>query len=133
MRSVAALKYRGSTSRSLSLSVEVVRMAALSFMPVTGLWWNPDESGSGYNFQMQHGVMVATMFAYTTDGNPVWYYGVGRPTSAGTSVTVSGSLDRYRGGQCVSCAYRPPSPAGSDGADARRARDAHPAPAVVAR
>ena len=88
--------------------------AALSFMPVAGLWWNPDESGSGYNFQMQHGVMVATMFAYEADGDPVWYYGVGRLVSAGAGVTVDGSLDRFRGGQCVTCSYRPPSAAGSD-------------------
>lgn len=90
--------------------------AAMPFTPVAGLWWNPEESGTGYNIQMQHGVMVATMFAYNSSGDPVWYYGVGRPTSTGTGVTVTGSLDKYRGGQCVTCAYHLPTSAGSDGA-----------------
>lgn len=27
-----------------------------------------------------------------------------------------GALDRYRGGQCVTCAWRPPVAAGDDGA-----------------
>jgi hypothetical protein len=89
--------------------------AAMPFTPVAGLWWNPEESGTGYNIQMQHGVMVATMFAYNSNGDPVWYYGVGRPASTGTGVTVTGSLDRYRGGQCITCGYRTPTPAGSDG------------------
>jgi hypothetical protein len=90
--------------------------AAMPFMPVAGLWWNPDESGSGYNIQMQRGVMAATMFAYTAGGEPVWYYGVGSLASTGTGVTVTGTLDRYRGGQCISCGYHPASLVGNDGA-----------------
>jgi hypothetical protein len=89
--------------------------AALPFMPVAGLWWNPDESGSAYNIQVQHGVAIATMFTYTTNGDPVWYYSVGRLASAGSGVTLAGSLDKFRGGQCVTCSFRLPSAAGSDG------------------
>mgnify|MGYP000866741186 CR=1 FL=1 len=29
------------------------------------LWWNPAESGTGYNVQVQHGTLVATIFFYT--------------------------------------------------------------------
>ena len=89
--------------------------AAMPFIPAAGVWWNPDESGSGYFIQMQHGVIVAAMFAYTAAGDPVWYYGVGHVTSLGTGVIVTGSLDRYRGGQCISCPYHMPNLAGSDG------------------
>src|SRR6266542_6468533 len=28
--------------------------APLAFIPTTGLWWNPNESGTGYNIQVQH-------------------------------------------------------------------------------
>ena len=42
--------------------------APLAFTPATGLWWNPNESGSGYNIQVQHGVLVATMYSYTPRG-----------------------------------------------------------------
>jgi hypothetical protein len=36
--------------------------------------------------------------------------------NAGSSVAVMGTLDKYRGGQCASCTYRPPTAMGSDGA-----------------
>jgi len=89
--------------------------APLAFMPFAGMWWNPDESGSGYNIQMQHGVMVATFFSYTAAGDPVWYYAFGPLTNSGGGVAVTGTLDKYRDGQCASCAYRPPVAVGSDG------------------
>jgi hypothetical protein len=87
----------------------------LAFLPFAGLWWNPDESGSGYNFQIQHGVMVATIFSYTASGEPLWYYAFGPMANAGNGVAVTGTLDRYRGGQCASCTYRPASMIGNDG------------------
>jgi hypothetical protein len=90
--------------------------APLAFMPFAGLWWNPDESGSGYNIQVQHGVVVATIFSYTAAGDPVWYYAFGPLTNAGSGVAVTGTLDKYRDGQCASCAYRFPVAMGSDGA-----------------
>lgn len=89
---------------------------ALPFMPFDGLWWNPDESGTGYGLQVQRDVMVMTMFSYTPMGEPVWYYAPGRLSGDGTRVTVSGSLERYSGGQCASCGYMRPHVAASDGA-----------------
>jgi hypothetical protein len=91
--------------------------AALPFMPDFGLWWNPEESGSGYNLQVRHGVMVVTVFSYAPGGEPVWYYAPGRlAAGGGGTVTFSSMLDRYRGGQCAQCPYTPPFAAGSDGA-----------------
>jgi hypothetical protein len=92
-----------------------VGAAPLAFTPVTGLWWNPNESGSGYNIQVQRGVLVLTMFSYASSGEPMWYLMVGRMTNTGGGVTASGSLERYQGGQCPSCAYRQPSIMGNDG------------------
>ena len=37
--------------------------APLAVTPVTGLWWNPKESGTGYNIEVHHGVMVVTMYS----------------------------------------------------------------------
>jgi len=90
--------------------------APLPFTPFTGLWWNPAESGTGYNLQSQRGVMVATMFSYAADGSPVWYHAAGPLARQGDTVVFTGTLDRYRGGQCVTCAWRAPAAAGDDGA-----------------
>ena len=90
--------------------------APLPFTPFTGLWWNPAEPGTGYNLQSQRGVMVATMFSYAAEGSPVWYHAAGPLARQGDTVVFTGTLDRYRGGQCVTCAWRAPAAAGDDGA-----------------
>lgn len=89
--------------------------AALPFIPSNGLWWNPDESGTGYNIQVQHGVAVMTMYSYMPTGDSIWYLGVGTLAASGSNVTISGTLDRYRGGQCASCTYMHPTMTGNDG------------------
>lgn len=90
--------------------------APLPFTPFGGLWWNPAESGTGYNLQAQRGTMVATVFSYAADGSPVWYHAAGPLARQGDTVVFTGTLGRYRGGQCISCAYAPPAAAGDDGA-----------------
>ena len=41
--------------------------------PLTGLWWNANESGWGATITQQSTVMFVTMFVYDIVGNPVWY------------------------------------------------------------
>jgi hypothetical protein len=89
--------------------------APLAFTPVAGLWWNPNESGTGYNIQVQHGVLVATMFSYTPMGDPIWYLAAGRLSNAGGGVVATGTLDKFHGGQCASCMYQMFTEAGNDG------------------
>jgi hypothetical protein len=89
--------------------------APLAFTPETGLWWNPNESGTGYNIEVQHGMLVATMYSYTAAGDPVWYLAVGPLANAGGGVAATGTLDKYRSGQCVSCMYQKPTMTGNDG------------------
>jgi hypothetical protein len=89
--------------------------APLAFTPVTGLWWNPNESGSGYNIEVHHGVMVVTMYSYVAGGDPQWYLVVGNLANAGSGVGATGTLDKYRGGQCASCMYQMPTKMGNDG------------------
>jgi hypothetical protein len=89
--------------------------APVAFTPATGLWWNPNESGTGYNVQVQRGTVVVTMFSYTPGGDPVWYLAVGALANGSGGVTAAGTLDKYRSGQCASCTYQPPSMVGNDG------------------
>jgi hypothetical protein len=89
--------------------------APLAFIPVAGMWWNPAESGTGYNIQVQHGTLVATIFAYAGNGDPMWYLIVGSMANAGAGIATTATLDKYRGGQCASCLYRMPSTMGNDG------------------
>jgi hypothetical protein len=84
-----------------------------SVVPTVGLWWNPNESGSGYNLDVKHGVLVVTIFSYKANGEPQWYI------TSGPIVDnhFTGTLNKYIGGQCISCPYMGfPASAGNDGA-----------------
>mgnify|MGYP006270283609 CR=1 FL=1 len=90
--------------------------APLAFTPTTGLWWNPVESGTGYNIQVQHGTLVVTMYSYTVAGDPIWYLVVAPLTNAGSGVKATGTLDKFRGGPCAACGYATrPGTMGNDG------------------
>jgi hypothetical protein len=85
--------------------------APSAITPAVGLWWNPAESGSGYAIDYKHGVLVVTVYSYTASGAPVWYLASGPVTNN----TFTATLDKYQGGQCISCAYRPTTINGNDG------------------
>jgi hypothetical protein len=88
--------------------------AAVAFLPQIGVWWNPNESGTGYNFDIKHGTIVITIFTYEANtGHSEWYLSSGAMTDNNTKYT--GTLDKYRNGQCISCPYVMPTNIGNDG------------------
>ncbi len=62
--------------------------------PLTGLWWNANESGWGATITQQAGVMFVTMFVYDAAGNPIWYTVSCFIAGAG----CSGDMLKVRGG-----------------------------------
>ncbi len=75
--------------------IRTVGMTAFAVQPrnptdplwnLTDLWWNPSESGWGFNvIQHPSGVMFATWFVYAADGRATWYVVPNaRPIGAGT-------------------------------------------------
>ena len=86
--------------------------AGYTLTPVVGLWWNPNESGSGYNLDVKNGVLVVTIYSYKGSGEPQWYITSG--PIANNSFT--GTINKYVGGQCISCTYKGlPTVGGNDG------------------
>jgi hypothetical protein len=83
-----------------------------SVVPAVGLWWNPGESGSGYNLDVKNNVLVVTVYSYNANGDPQWYIASGPIVSN----SFSGTMNKYFGGQCISCAYKGlPTSAGNGG------------------
>jgi hypothetical protein len=108
--------YPSTSSGMLALS-EITSMTfeatfGASVIPAVGLWWNPNESGSGYNIDVKNGLLVATIFTYKANGDPQWYI------TSGPIVDniFTGTINMYSGGQCISCPYKGlPVSAGNDG------------------
>ena len=102
-----ATNFAGATA-SVSLS------APGAVVPRAGVWWNPNESGSGYIFDVRNGTLVITIFSYESGtGHSEWYLSSGPLTENGTRYV--GTLDKYRNGQCISCPYVAPTLIGNDG------------------
>jgi YVTN family beta-propeller protein len=79
--------------------------------PVAGVWYDPAESGTGYALDYKDGVLIVQVYSYLAGGAAQWYLGAGNVTGN----VFTATLDRYVGGQCISCAYKVPSLAGNDG------------------
>lgn len=91
-----------------------VACSAIAFQPRSGVWANLNESGSGYTIEIQEGVLVITIYSYQPGGAPQWYLASGPMTNG--QHNFSGTLDKYVGGQCISCAYTGrPALVGNDG------------------
>ena len=81
--------------------------------PTMGLWYNPQESGRGYDIDLQGDTMVVTTYIYEPSGDPIWYLSSGT-YDHNTGVFLS-SLDSYSGGQCFGCEYHAPTLASGAG------------------
>jgi len=80
--------------------------AAHALTPSLGIWWNPNESGRGYELDRQGGTMSLAMYAYDATGRSTWYLGAG-PFDLNQTVFETDAFN-YSGGQCFGCAYSTP-------------------------
>lgn len=77
---------------------------------LSGLWWNPDESGWGVSFTERASVIFAAWFTYDASGLPKWYVGSDcAMTSAatGASRTCKGSLYEASGPAFFGTSFNP--------------------------
>jgi lysyl endopeptidase len=64
----------------------------------TALYWNPNESGWGINFNHQGDIIFATLFDYDTNGQPMWLVStMTKQSSSSGSDVFSGDLLRTTG------------------------------------
>ncbi|MBI1777063.1 MAG: hypothetical protein HYR63_17130 [Proteobacteria bacterium] len=77
-----------------------------SGMPQTGWWWNANEPGRGYFFEVQSSTMFMSAYMYDSRGQAAWYIS----QAAMSSTTLfQGTLQEYRGGQALGGPYQAPS------------------------
>lgn len=93
-------------------SALVTAVSPGDFSPVPGVWANPNEDGTGYALDYHNGILVLAIYSYQAGGPAQWYLAAG----AVTNNVFTATLDRYTGGQCISCAFTgKPTLAGNDG------------------
>jgi hypothetical protein len=92
-------------------SVTAAAPPAANIVPVGGVWYDPSQSGSGFGFDYKDGTLIVEVYSYLQGGAAQWYL------SAGPIVNnvYTGTLDKYTGGQCISCAFVAPTLVGNDG------------------
>jgi len=76
-----------------------------AIIPENGWWWNPSESGRGFNLEIQDNLLFFASFAYDSNGNPAWYTAGGPMTS---ERDWTAQLIVTSRGQCFGCAYVDP-------------------------
>lgn len=88
---------------------------ASAFVPESGIWFNPAESGRGVTIEVQDNILQFSAYVYRPDGTTAWFTSAGplvytyNSQGALQTVTYSGNLDGYSGGQCLGCTYRAPT------------------------
>ena len=94
---------------SLASSIALAAPAAAATVggPTMGLWYNPQESGRGYDIDLQGDTMVVTTYIYEESGDPIWYLSSG--TYNHDTGVFQSTYDSYSGGQCFGCPYQAPT------------------------
>jgi hypothetical protein len=98
---------RGTTMKKFWLSLLLVLAvpSAWAVIPENGWWWASNESGRGFNIEVQDNQLFFAAFAYENNGAPTWLVAGGSMT---TDRDFSGALTKFSAGQCFGCAYVAP-------------------------
>ncbi|MFZ3323627.1 MAG: YncE family protein [Usitatibacter sp.] len=70
---IAAIDLRSSSDTALGTFIQPATNNGNTPDALSGLWWNPSESGWGIHFVQRHGNIFASWFTYDDKGNPIWY------------------------------------------------------------
>ena len=75
---------------------------AHAYTPESGIWWNPNESGTGAVIEVQDNLMVVAAYVGDAQGNAIWYTATAFLQG---NALFEGRLDLTEGSQCMGCPY----------------------------
>ncbi len=81
----------------------IASLPSWSFTPESGLYWNSNEPGSGYNFEIQDNFFFGVFYVYDDLGFPYWY------TTSGFldgNSYFEGDLLISEDGPCLACSWQ---------------------------
>ena len=88
------------------LATSLFASSAFAVLPDSGWYYNPNESGRGFNIEIQGNTLFIAGFMYDTSGNPIWITS-GGPMSSDS--TFSAAAYQTANGQPLGGAYRAPT------------------------
>lgn len=107
---------------ALLASAMLLAGPVLAYTPESGFWWNPNESGTGLQLEIQDNFIAIVGYSYDEDGNPLWVTAQGflddNASFSSSDNPEDGSwLNTFTGGQCLGCEFGgyPTAHAGSAG------------------
>lgn len=74
---------------------------------LSGLWWNPNESGWGIDFTQRGAAIFAAWFTYDASGKPMWYVASDCVGASGSSGTCNGTLYQVSGPAFFGTSFNP--------------------------
>ncbi len=80
-------------------------------VPYSGSWYNPQQSGSGYLFDIQNGFLLGYYFGYDDEGTPIWrtfQNPLLESDEPGVQWQVSADFIKYTNGNPRNGAFQPP-------------------------
>lgn len=81
-------------------------------MPVSGSWYNPQQSGSGYQFDIQNGIFLGYYYGYDASGEPIWRLFTGplvESEEPGIMWEITANLDKFTGGNAFNQPFQAPT------------------------
>lgn len=89
------------------LGVNLFAISIAAAVPaLSGWWWNPNESGSGYAIERQGDKVFMSAFLYEANGKPTWYATLMQMQADGS---YRGDLTRYSGGKSLLGEHKAPT------------------------
>lgn len=88
-----------------------------SVKPEAGIWRNPEQSGTGFMFEVQNNRIAGYYYLYNQEGTPIWYLFVATlelSDEEGIKWVAEAPLQLAQNGQCLGCDYQPPDHAVTD-------------------
>ena len=79
--------------------------------PMNGLWYNPEQAGSGYSIEVQDGLVYGIYYGYDSETKPTWLTFLGElaPSDEPDIMwTFDANLEQFEGGSCLNCNYNFP-------------------------
>lgn len=91
--------------KALALLLTLWSVNAVAIIPENGWWWASNESGRGFNIEVQDNQLFFATFGYESNGAPMWLIAGGPMTS---DRDFTSGLLKFTAGQCFGCPYVAP-------------------------